>query len=137
MPLLRYVAFVGGSLLLMLLIAGAYLPAGPVDGGGQPASKPVILIESSRKWPERIVYDTSLPTTLAIVRSEAPAVASPGTVRRSPLNSLAQLTAPPPPKRANHVATEKRTKMAKRFSQPGLAYVQEPRRPPDSFAAWW
>jgi hypothetical protein len=67
-PLFGYLAVVGGFLLSMLFIANVFLPATLVDGGSQMhQSKPKILIDSSKKWPERIVYDTSLPTTLPVV----------------------------------------------------------------------
>src|ERR1700692_1842824 len=66
-PLFGYFAVVGGFLLSMLFIANVFLPATLVDGGSETRqSKPKILIDSSRKWPERTVYDTSLPTTLAV-----------------------------------------------------------------------
>ena len=67
-PLFGYFAVVGGFLLSMLFIVNVFLPATSVDGGSQThQSKSKILIDSSRKWPARIVYDTSLPTTLAVV----------------------------------------------------------------------
>ena len=135
-PFLRYFTFVGGFLLSILLIVNAYLPADRVDDNGNPTSKPTILIESSRKWPERIVYDTNLPTTLAAVPPEAPAVVS--SVPRSPLDSMA-LAAPTPPKPAvaPQVARKKRAKIARVVSQPRFAYLQQQRRPPNYFAPWW
>jgi hypothetical protein len=82
-PLPGYFAVVGGFLLSMLFIANVFLPATLVDGGSRTDQpKPNILIDSSRKWPERIVYDTSLPTTLAIVPTAQEAV------RSSPLDSM-------------------------------------------------
>ena len=136
-PLFRYFTFVGGFLLSILFIVNAFLPASRVDGGSNPTSKPTILIESSRKWPERIVYDTNLPTTLAVVPPEGPAVVS--SVRASPLDSMAQLAAPTPPKPAvaPQVARKKRVKIARLVSQPRFAYLQQQRRPPNFFAPWW
>ena len=63
MPLARYFFFVGGVLLALLFIADAYLPKLPVADTVN-ADFPVIRIHSDRKWPERVVYDTSLPTNI-------------------------------------------------------------------------
>ena len=72
MPLMRYFAFVGGALLALLLIANVCLPALPVaEGSHSTVDRSVIRIHSDRKWPERVVFDTSRPT---IVPAPAPAV---------------------------------------------------------------
>ncbi len=63
MPLARYFFFVGGVLLALLFIADACLPKLPVADRAN-ADLPVIRIHSDRKWPERVVYDTSLPTNI-------------------------------------------------------------------------
>jgi hypothetical protein len=63
MPLARYFLCVGGVLLALLFIVDAYLPKFPVAAKAT-ANSPVIRILSDRKWPERIVYDTSLPTII-------------------------------------------------------------------------
>lgn len=75
MPLMRYFVFVGGALLALLLIANACLPALPVAEASHSASATdlsVIRIHSDRKWPERVVFDTTLPT---ITPAPAPVVA--------------------------------------------------------------
>jgi hypothetical protein len=61
MPLRQYFTFVGGVLLAALFIFDAYFPKPPVAERA-PANLPVIRIHSDKKWPERTVYDTSLPT---------------------------------------------------------------------------
>jgi hypothetical protein len=63
MPLLRYFLFVGGVLLALLFVSDAYLQKLP-DAVRADADAPVtiIRIHSDRKWPERVVFDTSLPT---------------------------------------------------------------------------
>jgi hypothetical protein len=60
MPLARYFLYVGGVLLTLLLVANAGLPKPPpvVETA---AYLPPIRIHSDRKWPERIVFDTSAP----------------------------------------------------------------------------
>ena len=132
-PLFRYFAVVGGFLLSMLFIANVFLPATLVDGGSQThQSKPNILIDSSRKWPERIVYDTSLPTTLAVVPVAQEAV------RSSPLDAMAQISAPTEPKQPRHiqVVRQRPLKLAKRGSRQKFASFQQ-QRPPNLFASWW
>jgi hypothetical protein len=63
MPLLRYFLFVGGSLLALLLVANAALPAVPTDGGLTSGTDlPPIRIHSERKLPDRVVFDTSIAT---------------------------------------------------------------------------
>ena len=132
-PLFGYFAVAGGVLVSMLFIANVFLPASSVDGGSQsPQSKPIILIDSSRKWPEPIVYDTSLPTTLAVVPVAEEAV------RSSPLDSMAQMTAPTQPKQPTQVQVvkKKRVKIAKRVSRQKFASFWQ-QRPPRLFASWW
>ena len=66
MPLARYFFFVGGVLLTLVFILDAWLTELPVMERSY-ANSPVIRIRSERKWPERIVFDTTL-------RSIAPAI---------------------------------------------------------------
>jgi hypothetical protein len=61
MPVLRYFLYVGGVLLGLFFIVDAYLPRLPMPFGVHD-HLPVIRIASDRKWPERVVYDTNLPT---------------------------------------------------------------------------
>ena len=61
MPLARYFSLVGGVLLALLFILDACFPKLPVAATAK-ANLPVIRIHSVHKWPERTVYDTSLPT---------------------------------------------------------------------------
>jgi hypothetical protein len=60
MPLLRYFTFVGGSLLALLLVVNATLPAEPLQETPTSGSDlPPIRIHSDRKLPDRVVFDTS------------------------------------------------------------------------------
>ena len=63
MPLARYILSVGGALLTLLFILDAHLPKKSVSDAGNSRSA-IIYIHSDQKWPERIVYDTSLPTVV-------------------------------------------------------------------------
>jgi hypothetical protein len=64
MPLARYFSVVGGVLLALLFVLDACFPKLPVAAKAK-VYLPVIRIYSDRKWPERIVYDTSLPTPVS------------------------------------------------------------------------
>jgi hypothetical protein len=79
MPLARYFLYVGGVLLTLVFILDACLTKLPVVEQAQ-ANLPVIRIYSDRKWPERIVFDTSLPTIVpaprAIVEDRVPGFAT-------------------------------------------------------------
>jgi hypothetical protein len=80
MPLARYFYYVGGVLLALLFISDAYFPKLPVEHGASTVSY-VIRIHSDRKWPERIVYDTSLPTIIpAQVANTEESAAAPATI---------------------------------------------------------
>ena len=63
MPLARYFFFVGGVLLALLFVSDAYLPKLPV-ADRTATDLPVIRIHSDRKWPARVVFDTSIPTII-------------------------------------------------------------------------
>jgi hypothetical protein len=82
MPLLRYFVFVGGALLALLFVCDAVLPQVPLPVNLASGSDlPAIRIRSDRKWPERVVFDTSVPSiapvTLAAAQAApvAPAIA--------------------------------------------------------------
>lgn len=61
MPLARYFLYVGGVLFTLVFMLDACLTRQPVMESAH-VSSPVIRIHSDRKWPERIVFDTTLPT---------------------------------------------------------------------------
>jgi hypothetical protein len=61
-PIARYFIFVGGTLAAMLLIVGWCLPTPPAMFDDQLAiDRAIIRIKSARKWPEKVVLDTSQP----------------------------------------------------------------------------
>jgi hypothetical protein len=63
MPLARYFLFVGASLLTLLFVVDAYLPKLPdAERTNAAAGVSVIRIHSDRKWPERVVFDTTVPS---------------------------------------------------------------------------
>ena len=98
----RYFVFVGGALLALLFVVNAALPALPTVESPQSAGtdRSIIRIQSDRKWPERIVFDTTRPTvtpnpTLAATRvaeaPQPPKVAALEPARGQAREALAQL----------------------------------------------
>jgi hypothetical protein len=80
MPIARYFLFVGGVLLALLFAVDAFAPKEPVVNSiasAAPIANPTLRIRSERKWPERIVYDTSLPTIVPPMVEITAAVAEP------------------------------------------------------------
>jgi hypothetical protein len=99
MPLVRYFLFVGAALLTLLFVVDSCLPKlPPAERTNAAANLSVIRIHSERKWPERVVFDTSLPTitpaTAGIAEANIPAPAGvaglPAKVRER--EAFAQLT---------------------------------------------
>ena len=77
MPIARYFIFVGGTLAALLLIAGWCLPTPPAMFANQLAiDRSIIRIKSARKWPEKVVLDTSQPTITPRAVEEPPAAQS-------------------------------------------------------------
>jgi hypothetical protein len=128
-PLGRYFFFVGSLLLGMLFIADWYLPSASSQTFFREArvAKSIIRIKSAHKWPEPIVFDTSLPTIVPPtppVLAKAPVVNQPRAQLNSPLPKASEYRAPVRVKRK--VAKQARpTRMA--------AY----RAPPEAMPAGW
>ena len=99
MPLARYFLVVGAVLLVLLFISNAYLARSQVTAGAD--SKPFIIrIHSDRKWPERIVCDTSAPKIIPpqLASTEGSIVATPSLIdvpaRAKERDAMAQLRPP-------------------------------------------
>ena len=77
MPVARYFLFVGGVLLALLFAVDALVPKQAVVASQAAPSvdKTVVRIRSDQKPPERVVYDTSLPTIVPPRAATAQAVA--------------------------------------------------------------
>ena len=80
MFLVRYFLYAGSALLALLLLADWYWPAASttVASQAQEASldKEILRIRSAQKWPQKIDFDTSIPTIVppaALVASVPPA----------------------------------------------------------------
>jgi hypothetical protein len=64
MPVARYFLFIGGLLFALLFALDAFAPQQvAVVGNAAPSiDKTVVRIRSDQKLPERVIFDTSLPT---------------------------------------------------------------------------
>jgi hypothetical protein len=87
MPVLRYFLFVGGALLALLFAVDAVVPKEPLVTAAEASAtsesatteNPGLRIRSDRKWPERIVFDTSMPTIVPPAQTAATEVSPPPT----------------------------------------------------------
>ena len=62
MPIVRYIVWVGTSLLALLFVANWFLPESLREPTPEASNRPVIRIASIQQPPERIDIDTSQPT---------------------------------------------------------------------------
>jgi hypothetical protein len=126
MPLARYFLLVGGLLLALLFVIDAALPkapqAEPVRADGGP-DKSIIRIHSDRKWPERVVFDTSLPTIVpaSVVKAE---IVVPAPSKLSIREAFAQVVES---KKAEPKPQRKRKIVKTRVGPPTVLVAQQPR----------
>jgi hypothetical protein len=131
MPVMRYFLYVGAALLALLFVAGEAFPTLPVAPAAQAANTaadvPMIRIHTDRKWPERVVFDTSAPTIVPaqthIATNEAgvaaPLTAADISIKVTARDAFAQL-APADLKKPSPKPQQKR-KVAKRHVVPPTA----------------
>jgi hypothetical protein len=88
MPVARYFLYVGGVLLALLFGVDAFAPKEPAASSiaavAAPETNPTLRIRSDHKWPERVVYDTSLPTIVPPKVEVAAAAVVPAPVAEMP-----------------------------------------------------
>jgi hypothetical protein len=133
MPVARYFFLVGGVLLALLFASDAYGPKSPMARSTQNGvDLSVIRIHSDQKWPERIVFDTSLPTIVpAVVTAEAVAPMPVASAAARVRESFAQFT--PPEK--SELQTPRKRKVAKTRTAPQrVLFAQQSR--PGLFSTW-
>ena len=117
MPIGRYIAWVGASLLALLFLADWCLPQSLPEPARDAIDKPVIRIASIQQPPERVFIDTSQPT---IVPPPTPiGEAVPG----EPSQRQSYASAAPPPAVVD--VDQKKRKLIKRQG-PKLAPNQPP-----------
>jgi hypothetical protein len=94
MPVLRYFVYVSGALLALLFAIDAYVPKEPVVAAAEtstPSDNPTLRIRSDRKWPERIVFDTSMPTIVPPAQTAAADVSQPPPTEASEFTAKARV----------------------------------------------
>jgi hypothetical protein len=137
MPLARYFCFVGGILLVLMFVVDGVLPKMPVPERAG-VDLPAIRIHTDRKWPKRVVFDTSLPTIVpGTAAKDANGPAPTGGAEVSPkanLDAFAMLQAPEPkqllvsqPKKPEPKPQRKYKIAKKRVAPPVMLVAQQPR----------
>ena len=138
MPVARYFLLVGGVLLALLFLLNEVLPQLPVaervaESG---SNKSVIRINSDRKWPERVVFDTNMPTIVPpiapvlVAKAEAavpaPAAEAAVSAQARGLQAFAQLK-PSEPRKPEPKPQHKRKIAKTRVAPPMVVVAQQPR----------
>ncbi|MCA6117214.1 hypothetical protein J6524_20390 [Bradyrhizobium sp. WSM 1738] len=126
MPVARYFLFVGGVLLALLLAIDAFMPQ-PALVASQAApsvDKTVVRIRSDQKLPERVVYDTSLPTIVPpVVAAQAVAPPAPPAAADMPRETFAQYV---PEAKKPEPQVQRKRKVAKTRPAPPMQFGQPP-----------
>jgi hypothetical protein len=114
MPLGRYFGFAGSVLLALLFLADWYIPKLSAEPDRADVDRSIIRIHTMHRWPDAIVFDTSLPTI-----TPPPVITAGVPAKRTPHDALALLPrASPPPAayapvvEAKPVAMKRRSKTA-------------------------
>jgi hypothetical protein len=150
MPLARYFFFVGGVLLALLFVSDAFLPKMPAADRTE-AGLPPIRIHSDRKWPERVVFDTSIPTIVpppaaqagASVPAPVPTTAADVSAKARAREALAQLpssdasqSASSNPAKPEQKLQRKRKIAKTHVAPPRILMAQQPRFGFFDFGTW-
>jgi hypothetical protein len=146
MPLARYFFFVGAALLALLFVVDAWLPTSPVTAVADAAAEtPMIRIQSDRKWPERIVFDTSIPVVSPVQTAAVtmPVLASAADVSAKVREAFAQLQPadakpaqqlkPAASKTATVSPVLQKRKVAKKRTAPPMVQVAQQQQRPFGF----
>lgn len=122
MPVARYFLFVGGVLLALLFAIDAFAPqqVAVASNAASSVDKTVVRIRSDQKLPERVVYDTSLPTIVppaaAVEVATAPTAPAAATAQARVRETFAQFV-PAEAKKPDQQVQRKR-KIAKHRATP-------------------
>jgi hypothetical protein len=132
MPVARYFLFVGGVLLALLFAVDAFVPplAAVASHAAPGVDKNVVRIRSDQKPPERVVYDTSLPTivppaaTVRAAAAAAPPVVAEASAQARVRETFAQFV-PTEAKKPEPQVQRKRKVVAKSQSAPAMRIAQQ------------
>jgi len=89
MPILRYIVWVGTSLLALLFVASWFLPEPPQEAVHEAIEKPVIRIASVKRPLDSVFIDTDQPTTYP------PSMPLENAIPDVPLQAYASVNPPP------------------------------------------
>ncbi|WP_291844236.1 hypothetical protein [Bradyrhizobium sp.] len=130
MPVARYFLVVGGVLLALLFVIDALMPRQVVASHAAPAAgKAVVRIQSDQKLPERVVYDTSLPTIVpppAMLQAAAPPAAVEPAAQARVRDTFAQFV-PSETRKLETKPVQRKRKIAISRSTPPMRIAQQSR----------
>ena len=131
MPIARYFVVVGSALAVLLLMAGWSLPEPPASFPDRPEviERAAIRIRSERKWPEKVVLDTSQPTipppSIEVAPAEQSVARLPDeTTDQTSVDSLAKLNSDVRPIDAHRRPARAKRKPAMAFPSTHMARVR-------------
>ena len=131
MPVARYFLFVGSALLALLFLIDAYVPLQAVTAGHAAPSidRNVVRIHSDQKLPERVVYDTSLPTIVPpaskvqVAAAPRPRIATDVTAQARVRDTFAQFV--PVDTKKQEAPAQRKRKVAKIRANPPIRLAQQ------------
>jgi hypothetical protein len=145
-PLVRYFVYVGGVLLALIFIVDSHLSKLPIVDNAVP-HQPRIRIYSDDRWPERVVFDTSIrpvaPSQTAEAETNNP---TPSVNVETPVKAreaFAELQATDTPKvqstrsKAPEPKPQRQRKMAKRHAPPTYLVWRQPPFGWYGGRSWW
>ena len=131
MPVARYFMFVGGALLALLFLIDAFAPSQAVvtSHAAPSIDRSVVRIRSDQKLPERVVYDTSLPTIVPpaskvqVAAAPQPPVAIDPTAQARVRDTFAQFV--PADVKKPEPQVQRKRKVAKVRANPPMQFAQQ------------
>ena len=131
MPVARYFMFVGGALLALLFLIDAYAPSQAVvaSHAAPTIDRNVVRIRSDAKLPERVVYDTSLPTIVPpaskvqVAAAPQPPVAVDPTAQARVRDTFAQFV--PVDAKKSEPQVQRKRRVAKVRANPPMQFAQQ------------
>jgi hypothetical protein len=135
MPVARYFLYVGGILLALLFVLDAFAPQEiAVASHSAPGiDKSTVRIHSDQKLPERVVYDTSLPTIVPpivnVVAAAAPPAPAPDVSAQARVRDTFAQFVPAEARKLEQPQAPKKRKIAKARSNPPMRFAQQQQQP--------
>src|ERR1700730_18281503 len=123
MPVVRYFLYVGGVLLALLFAIDAFTPqdAAVASHSAPGIDKTTVRIHSVQKLPERVVYDTRLPTIVPLAARTVVAAAAPrapDASAQAPVRNTSAQFVPAEAKKLEQPQAPKKRRIAKVHAYP-------------------